>query len=515
MGFAAGFNAGFNAVSSGIQHKEDKERLAQIDSREDEKWKLEKDKLEQEKKDRDAKNEANAAITNFLQQDYIVPDPAPATPMSRGTGVNQSAGNANASPMAFGTNVGGPSAKTQLPKYKMPDINTASQRVLEAQMLASQYPEHSERLSAYATTLKNTSLAEYARQFNGDPMANPVGYMRHMAKGSALFGQNQTPEQVKAQAQYLKQMQNEGFEDALKNIKLGDVEAANKSWNSSGKMRGTITNVKDAPMTIYGQAVPNKVFEVVSEDGSVQRFNTAQLEMTQMSLNEMITTGQNQQKTDADLANTDSLIRDRDADNKRADAETVSVIEDRKADNKRADADSENLRRSRNEQTAQGWMSTVQGADDVYVVNKNPAMQGATALNVGVKKTATDTKNTDAHGRTISEIRGLKSDVKTIIDDAQYGAGRTMMSEVQKMDPKAYDQIINVAYSLVDQNVSVQDAASAATALSARILKLKEDGSENPVDQAMKEFELLQKNNTGDTKKDFRTMFGLDDPASK
>lgn len=447
MSFASGFNAGFNAVTTARDQKKKDEEY------------------EFEKAERDRQREGQKAFKEFMEQDYATP--APANPVVAGGVQNPAHGGEQApaagGPMAGGTQAG--AAAQPQSKFKMPDMQMAQQRISQASKLAAQHPELADQLKNYTDHLRGASLSQHAQQFQGDPTQDPVGYMRHMAQGTAMLGDYMTPEQAKEQAKYIKQMKKEGFTDALQALKMGDLEGANQSWNQAGALRGTITNVRDEQVNMYGVPVAAKVFDVVDESGKVTgTYNTAHLEHQAEVMQKQVEFAGKTKKATADIKNTESQIADRAADNKREDKKVKASMRE-----------------------------VIQDSGATHIVDKDtqtsvkiPGMGG---------KPSSKGSGKDKHGRSNSDVMAQK---KRATGEFQTSVGiKKGELGIQGLKPahqKLYSSILPIVDAEIEQNgINETAAAKLGKAVWDRAMQLEQDGEKDFINMAIREYESTKK----------------------
>jgi hypothetical protein len=464
--------------------------------RDDEKHKYEISEAEDKKQKRDHQKKGDLELVNFLQgQKHSSPSTVstPSSPMANGIGIRDNPNNQNevaiplqeggesTSPVAQGTTVSNPQNQASQGQFSIPDIDSARGRLYEADQLTTRYPHLKERIDGWKANYAKAAMFQHQQGFTGDYSTNEglQAYKRHMALGAAKLGNIMTPEQAKANNDYIKSLQKEGYQESLDKIKAGDVEGANEIWNSSGKLRGTITNVRDDnSFKIGGVPIPGKSFDVIDDKGQiVASYNTSQLDFQAQAFTEQV----------------DSMMK---GDKHKTDKKKVNAdIDNMKADNAREDKKFE-----------RDSVSIVQGADDQFLVNKNPASMGATALGIGKKPSKG--KGGSSGGRTNSELMAMKKNATTIFDKSiNVSNGQFGLQGLKKEDGDLYATATKYMYSLIEEDgLTDGKAAKSAKDFADRAFKYKEAGKENYTQLAMRDLESIKKGrnktNTNDANSD-------------
>jgi hypothetical protein len=236
------------------------------------------------------------------------------------------------------------------------DFNAVREKISQGQALAAQNPEQAHQFNALMDNYKQQAMTKWRDGYKGDTstLQGIRDYTSHMAKGAANLSGYMSPEDAKKNYDTIKSMKKEGYYEALDLIDSGDMEGANKLWNGSGKMRGTITNPQ--PSTFMG--VPSKTYDLIGETGEkLGSFNTGQQRFNGQAYEQQVEMSLKDDKQKTDKKNIESQISDRAADNKREDIKQK-----------------------------QSSISVVQGESDQYVIDSNPMSMGATALGIGSSK---------------------------------------------------------------------------------------------------------------------------------
>ena len=397
-----------NAFNSGRPFKNDKEDRA----RETEKWKYEEDDLKVKFDANEANRQSYNAIQGFFGNDRV-DTPEPTSPVSGGISpvdATTGAPTAQESPMGAGTQVGARPPGAQ--QFQMPKIEDFQDRMFQAERLAAEHPDYAEQLTNYTKTMRGSLMREHQNSFDGDLATNEglQDYSKHMAKGSAMLGKVQTPEEIKGQQDFVKQMKAEGYAEALAAIKSGDVAGANEIWNASGKLKGTITNVQDSFFDIAGVSMPGQSFDIIGKDGQViDTMNTAEMDFQGQMHKERF-----DQRNKGATVTKDSALKDQQISASKTSQAEVGKKSKREDDKTTTDikavesgitiAESKEAR-AKVEQVAKN--STIeQTSKGIYLVNKIDGTAKDLGIGTGTSSAKGSTK--DRFGRTNSDIGSQK-----------------------------------------------------------------------------------------------------------
>lgn len=360
----------------------------------------------------------------------------------------------------------------------VPDIDTAQQRMYQAEQLAIKYPHLKERVNGWKESYSKAAMYQHQQGFKGDlnTLEGIQNYTGYMAEGAAKLGGIMTPEQAKKNYDYIKSMKQEGYIDALDKFHTGDLQGGIEAWQNSGKLRGKFTGYKPTVYKLGGVDVPGYEVVFTGEDRQTQVINTAKAKFDAMAYEKQVETSLQAGRDNVAKKKTEADIKDQQADNKR---------EDKKLD--------------------QSSVSIVQGADDQYVVDTNPASMGATALGIGAKKTAKDGDNgkkwSDYSRSTQNALRAFETGhgiTRTTAGDImQYGDVKDNMDFYVPI-MKMIDDKVNAGASDGDAAKYAEEIYKRATALRQADEKAGKKPSPNAISRAQKEYDIISGNGSSD-----------------
>lgn len=159
--------------------------------------------------------------------------------------------------------------------YKTPNLEQTRDFYQRWQMAAASNPYAAQTINPMLNNVRSMAMSRYAQDFKGDTStkSGALDYAKYMAKGSAMFGDYMTPEKAIQMADTVKEAEDEGYVDALEAVHSGDVEKAKKIWNSKGKLKGDIVEIKPATYTLGGQNFKTNEVTYRGRDGQEHKIN--------------------------------------------------------------------------------------------------------------------------------------------------------------------------------------------------------------------------------------------------
>lgn len=470
-------------------------QAAKRGQRADEKWEYEKGEHEEKKRQREEQRAGNEAFQGFLQ-DLMIPQEelAASNPVNSGFGpsspspgpgvVDPRQGPAtsypismndrsNAQPLSEGAPTPGqanPVAAgiTAAPvgeqsQFSMPSIEKAPELMQRVTQIAMKHPGVADRVNQWKDSYRKAALQQHQKGFVGDlnTLAGLRAYSEHMAKGMAAVGDYVTPEQARERYKDYKEMEKEGYFDALEKFDVGDLQGGINALKDSGRNLGEVKGYEKTSYNLHGVNVPGYEVTFVNKKGETRKINTAQARFSKMSFEEQFSAIQESMKTTSQVAKDKSAIANNEADTK---------LTNRKA-------------------AAEG-ITTFEGRDDMYMLDM--ADGTLNAMGTGVPKKGSSGEPRDAFGRTHTQRAKDRDAGRKILQDTEYGAGRTMMSDIKKMDPNGWSNAEVIVEEMVDKGMKPAKAAATARKYLEDALRKRDQGEKDPFGQAYRSYQALQ-----------------------
>ena len=350
-------------------------------------------------------------------------------------------------------------------KTKPFDLEQAREKLLKLDTFAAKHPEFAPQAEKFRTAYMQRAISEYQRGFKGD-LNTPEGiaeYVKYMADGAAKVGKPLSPAEVKANYDTIKELKNEGFDEALKRFQMGDFEGGANAWNTSGKQRVEFLDYKPAPFNLAGVEVPGYEVTYRDQTGKIHKLNTAET-----------------------MFRAESLMKQLEAARKGKDSQSRRVNEAARTNIQRQRADIESKR------AAASARSVIAGKDDQYLIDKMTGKK--VALGVGNKPTGKGARGGKTGLTPSDRLAAKKHAIKQFQTSIGVSDGMAGISGLSRRDQNMYKYGVKLVEDLIDNGGSTQDAAALGKDYQRQVEELRKAGVKNPEKEAYQMFSSANEN---------------------